>query len=72
MVAAGGGGSSWKTAGGAGGGLEGLTNREKAEPGTQTSGYKFGVGQDGYGTGISDRSWWIGIRILWRNNEQLW
>ena len=54
MVAAGGGGASWKTEGGAGGGLEGLTNRERAVPGKQTSGYKFGIGQDGYGTGNSD------------------
>lgn len=54
MVAAGGGGSSWKTAGGAGGELEGKTNREVAKPGTQISGYKFGKGQDGYGTGNSN------------------
>lgn len=37
-----------------GGGLKGLTNRTRSVPGTQTSGYKFGVGQDGYGTGDSD------------------
>ena len=54
MVAAGGGGASWETEGGAGGGLEGLTNRERSVPGTQTSGYKFGIGQDGYGVGESD------------------
>ena len=54
MVAAGGGGASWKTEGGAGGGLEGLTNRKISVPGTQTSGYKFGIGQDGYGTGKND------------------
>lgn len=54
MVAAGGGGSSWYTSGGAGGGLEGLTNRVYATPGTQNSGYKFGIGQDGYGVGASD------------------
>ena len=41
-------------AAGAGGGLIGLTNRAIALPGTQTSGYKFGIGQDGYGTGDSD------------------
>ena len=54
MVAAGGGGASWETEGGAGGGLEGLTNRKISVPGTQTSGYKFGIGQDGYGTGKND------------------
>ena len=54
MVAAGGGGASYHTEGGAGGGLKGLTNRTRSVPGTQTSGYKFGVGQDGYGTGDSD------------------
>ncbi len=54
MVAAGGAGASWKTEGGAGGGLIGLTNRAIALPGTQTGGYKFGIGQDGYGTGNSD------------------
>jgi hypothetical protein len=48
------GGASWKTNGGAGGGLNGLTNRERSKPGTQTSGYKFGIGQDGYGVGSSD------------------
>ena len=48
------GGASWKTNGGAGGGLNGLTNRECSKPGTQTSGYKFGIGQDGYGVGDSD------------------
>ena len=48
------GGASWKTNGGAGGGLNGLTNRERSKPGTQTSGYKFGIGQDGYGVGDSD------------------
>lgn len=54
MVAAGGGGASWRTSGGAGGGLKGLTNRASSSPGTQISGYKFGIGQDGYGTGQSD------------------
>ena len=54
MVAAGGGGASWKTAGGAGGGLEGFTNRTNSQPGTQTTGYIFGIGQDGYGTGDND------------------
>ena len=54
MVAAGGGGASWRTAGGAGGGLEGLTNRSRSVPGKQTEGYKFGIGQDGYGVGESN------------------
>ena len=48
------GGASYGTAGGAGGGLNGLTNRTRSKPGTQTSGYKFGIGQDGYGVGDSD------------------
>ena len=48
------GGSSYVTAGGAGGGLKGLTNRTRSKPGTQTSGYKFGIGQDGYGVGSSN------------------
>ena len=48
------GGASYGTAGGAGGGLNGLTNRTRSKPGTQTSGYKFGIGQDGYGTGSSN------------------
>ena len=38
------GGASWNTSGGAGGGLSGLTNRARSKPGTQTSGYKFGIG----------------------------
>ena len=54
MVAAGGGGATNRTAGGAGGGLEGLTNRKRSQPGTQISGYQFGIGQDGYGTGKSN------------------
>lgn len=54
MVAAGGAGASWKTAGGAGGGIVGFSNRANSKPGTQTTGYKFGIGQDGYGTGNGD------------------
>ena len=54
MVAAGGGGATNLTAGGAGGGLEGLTNRKRSQPGTQTSGHQFGIGQDGEGTGQSN------------------
>ena len=48
------GGASYCTAGGAGGGLKGLTNRTRSKPGTQTSGYKFGIGQNGYGVGSSN------------------
>ena len=48
------GGASYGTAGGAGGGLKGLTNRTRSKPGTQTSGYKFGIGQDGYGVSSSN------------------
>ena len=48
------GGASYGTAGGAGGGLKGLTNRTRSKPGTQTSGYKFGIGQNGYGVGSSN------------------
>ena len=48
------GGASYGTAGGAGGGLNGLTNRTRSKPGTQTSGYKFGIGQNGYGVGSSN------------------
>lgn len=69
MVAGGGAGASWKTDGGAGGGWEGLTNRQYSLPGTQISGYKFGVGQDGYGRGSSDGVGGAGSRILWRNNK---
>lgn len=54
MVAAGGGGASYYTAGGDAGGLEGITYRGVIKPGTQISGYKFGVGQDGYGVGYSN------------------
>ena len=31
-----------------------LTNRTRSKPGTQTSGYKFGIGQNGYGVGSSN------------------
>ena len=48
MVAAGGGGGSWTYKGGSGGGLEGSTDSD-LEPGTQTSGYKFGIGQNATG-----------------------
>lgn len=50
-------------------GWEGLTNRQYSAPGTQTSGYKFGFGQDGYGRGSSDGVGGAGSRILWRNNK---
>ena len=54
MVAGAGGGATWKTSGGNAGGLEGNTTNSSAKAGTQTSGYKFGIGQDGYGTGDSN------------------
>ena len=53
MVAGAGGGASWKTAGGYAG-FEGSSNNSTASAGTQTTGYKFGIGQDGYGVGDSD------------------
>lgn len=53
MVAGGGGGASWKFTAGNGGGIKGTTGTV-AKEGTQTSGYKFGIGQDGYGTANSD------------------
>lgn len=54
MVAAGGGGAVWTTQGGAGGKLQGYSNNPSALGGTQTSGYKFGIGQNGEGLGYSD------------------
>ena len=54
MVAGGGGGTSWDTQGGAAGGLEGYAVNKNTVGGSQTRGYKFGIGQDGYGTGDSD------------------
>ena len=54
MVAGAGGGASWQTNGGYAGGLEGNTTNPATKPGTQNSGYKFGIGEDGYGTGSSD------------------
>ena len=59
MVAAGGGGACYDKDGGAAGGLEGLANRTDILGGTQTSGYKFGVGQDGFGIG-GDSTFTIG------------
>ena len=53
MVAGAGGGASWKTAGGYAG-FEGSSNNPTATGATQTAGYKFGIGQDGYGVGDSD------------------
>ena len=51
MVAGGGGGGARQFAGGGGGGTSGSTGAgtadNKTTPGTQTSGYKFGWGQDG-------------------------
>ncbi len=53
IVAGGGGGASWTFKGGAGGGISG-TNGIKAQAGTQTTGYAFGIGQNASGTGNSD------------------
>ena len=54
MVAGGGGGASWNTKGGSAGGLTGYAVNKNTTGGSQTGGYKFGIGQDGYGTGDSD------------------
>lgn len=54
MVAGGGGGTSWNTKGGSAGGLTGYIANKNTIAGSQTGGYKFGIGQDGYGTGDSD------------------
>ena len=54
IVAASGGGSAWYSNGGAGGGLNGYTNNPSAKAATQTTGYSFGQGQNGSGTGDSD------------------
>ena len=54
MVAGGGGGASWNTKGGSAGGLTGYIANKNTIAGSQTGGYKFGIGQDGYGTGDSD------------------
>ena len=54
MVAGAGGGASWKTVGGNAGGLIGNASNPATKGGTQTSGYKFGIGQNGYGTGDSN------------------
>ena len=45
MVAAGGGGACYNTLGGSGGGLVGNTIAKSSIPGTQISGYKFGIGE---------------------------
>ncbi len=51
IVAAGGGGGSWTNTGGAGGGITGNSAKDRdgkvITGGTQTSGYKFGLGGDG-------------------------
>ena len=54
MVAGAGGGASWKTVGGNAGGLIGNASNPATKGGTQISGYKFGIGQNGYGAGDSD------------------
>ncbi|MBO5530694.1 MAG: hypothetical protein J5970_04775 [Bacilli bacterium] len=55
MVAGGGGGASYNTSPGYGGGLTGGNNGNNSALGaTQTSGYLFGIGKNGEGTGDSD------------------
>ena len=55
MVAGGGGGASYTYQAGHAGGLTGLTgSNSSATPGSQTTGYSFGKGQDGSGTADSD------------------
>ncbi|MBP3635347.1 MAG: InlB B-repeat-containing protein [Bacilli bacterium] len=54
MVAGGGGGASWTTNGGNAGGLNSYSSNPSASEATQTSGYKFGIGQNGSGTGDGD------------------
>ena len=57
IVAGGGGGGNWWYSGGAGGGLTGETGKGQIDGGsggTQTSGYAFGLGQSGVGTGNSN------------------
>lgn len=55
MVAGGGGGQCWDYATGAGGGINGQSTNNAGA--TQTTGYSFGIGKDGYGgansTGVS-------------------
>ena len=51
---AGGGGASYVFSGGAGGGINGKTYYNVSPPGTQTSGYMFGLGQNGEGVADSD------------------
>ena len=55
MVAAGGGGASWRYTPGYGGGLKGHSNYTDVSPkATQTDGYDFGIGQIGVGAADSD------------------
>jgi prepilin-type N-terminal cleavage/methylation domain-containing protein len=55
MVAGGGGGVAWSRIAGAGGGINGQTNNNGGSLGaTQTTGYVFGIGKNGEGTGAGD------------------
>lgn len=54
IVAGGGGGSSYNYIPGNGGGLSGTSAYASSPMATQTSGYLFGIGQDGSGVGDSD------------------
>ena len=68
-VAGGGGGSSWKAPGGDGGGVSGGTGQgyefNNTKPhmpygGTQTSGYKQGIGESNYNSGGGGGGWYGG------------
>ena len=55
IVSGGGGGASWKYEAGSGGGMNGgISSKTNPNYPTQTSGYAFGQGENGYGTGDSD------------------
>ena len=54
IVAGGGGGASWTYTAGSGGGHNGGVTSSKLSPSTNISGYAFGQGQNGSGSGDSD------------------
>ena len=68
MVAGGAGGTSWSYTPGNGGGISGTTSYSGSPAGTQTSGYLFGIGRDGWGVADNDGVAGGGRRILWRTN----
>lgn len=69
MVAGGGGGTSWNYAPGHGGGVTGTTNYSVSPAGTQTSGYLFGIGRDGWGKADNDGVAGRWRRLLWWSNK---